>query len=98
MAKKGWVVSWPSIDPSQEEYSGTQVYTSEAKLKDAVWSAIKALAKDERESMELDEEQNDELLEIENATDFWEAYNLWEVYAGNYDPNESVVIEDTTID
>jgi hypothetical protein len=97
MPKKAWVVTHTSIDPSREEALGSQVYSSEESLKKDIWPTIKAYAKDERDSYELDEDQDQMLLDVENAKDFWEAYELWAEYASDADPNESLSIEETTI-
>ena len=97
MAKKAWIVTWRNIDPSREEALGSRVYSSEAGLKRAVFPAIKGLAKTEREAYELSAEAEEMLFEVENAQDFWTAYDSWAEYAQEFDPDESLEIEETTI-
>lgn len=95
MSKKAWVVTWRSIDPSREEALGSRVYLSESKLKKDLLPTLKDLAKTELDSYEHSAEDEELLIEIQNGQDFWDTYNLWAEYVRDFDPEESVEIEET---
>lgn len=99
--RKVWVVTYTSIDPSQEEaQGGPAVYKSEKALLESMGPTFERLAQDEIERFELDPEDVEILEDVKKFVKegkIMDAYESWREYADNAEPDEDYEIEESSL-
>lgn len=103
MRKEGWLVSYKHPDPAR---GGSVTYLKEEEAYRDAAMTIEGWAKDELENLKLQDNPDDWKEHIDHLTEtlslidrkkFKDAYTEWREYADDVDPDEDVLIEDTTV-
>ena len=96
MAKTIWVVQY--TDKNVEDRDNSAAFQKYEKAVARAVELAKKIVKEERDAIEWDKDQSDQLDEFLKEKDPGEAFELWEDIARDFDFNEDVTIEESTLD